>query len=84
MEQRHRSNLIFGGVGLFLFGVLVAGFIGMAMTIAPTDSPSAGYGTDGSLYVSPPPLAIMWLAITLMDVVAIFAYGIAGAARNQQ
>lgn len=83
-EHRHRGNLILGGTGLLLFAVLIAGFIGMVVTIAPTDSPSAGYGTDGARYTRPPNWAIVWLAVVLMDTVSIMGYGIATAVRNQQ
>lgn len=84
MQRRHRENLVLAGVGLFLLGALVAGFIGMAVTIAPTPSPSSSYGADGSMYVTPPGWAVLWLTVTLLTVVAIFAYGIATAAHNQQ
>lgn len=83
-EHRRRGNLILGGIGLVLFAVLIAGFIGMAVTIAPTDGPSAGYGTDGARYSRPPNWSIVWLAVVLMDAVAIMGYGIATAVRNQE
>lgn len=83
-QRRHRENLVLAGMGLFLLGALVAGFVGMAVTIAPTPSPSSSYGADGAMYVTPPGWAVMWLAVTLMTVVAIFAYGIATAVHNQQ
>lgn len=76
--------MILLGIGLVLFGILIVGFIGMVTTLAPSNSPSAGYGTDGAVYVLPPPMATMWLAVVLMDVVALLAFGIISAFHNQQ
>lgn len=84
MERRHRTNLILSGIGVILFGILVVGFIGMVSTTAPTSSPSAAYGADGSVFVSPPPMATMWLAVIGIDLVAIFAFGLIAAFHNQQ
>jgi len=84
MQRRHRENLVLAGMGIFLLGALAAGFIGIALTIAPTSAPSSAYGTDGAMYVTPPGWAVFWLAVTLMAVVALFAYGIATAVHNQQ
>jgi hypothetical protein len=63
---------------------VVAGFVGMATTVAPRPSPSSSYGADGSWYVSPPHTATLWLAVTMMAVVAMFAYGLITAFRSQQ
>lgn len=84
LERRHRTNLILGGIGLILFGILVTGFVGLIANIAPRPSPSSAYGADGSVFVSPPPLATLWLAVILMDVVALFAFGLISAFHNQQ
>jgi hypothetical protein len=84
LSHQHRANLIVRGIGVFLFGAVVTGFVGMATTIAPQPSPSSGYGADGSWYVSPPHMATLWLAVTMMSVVALFAYGLITASRNQQ
>lgn len=84
LQRRHRENLVLAGLGVFLLGAVVAGFIGMAVTVAPTSGPSSGYGTDGATYVAPPGWAVFWLAVTLISVVALFAYGIATAVHNQQ
>lgn len=84
MERRHRTNLVLGGIGLVLFGILVVGFIGMFTSTSPTSGPSADYGADGSVYTTPPPLATLWLAVILIDVVALLALGIISAAQNQQ
>jgi len=84
MLRRHWENLVLAGMGVFLLGSLAAGFIGMAVTITPTSGPSSSYGADGAMYVGPPGWTVFWLAVTLMSVVAIFAYGIATAVHNQQ
>ncbi|QGN33487.1 hypothetical protein [Microlunatus sp. Gsoil 973] len=84
LNRRHKANLILGGVGIFLFGVLVTGFIGLATTAAPRPGPSSSYGADGSWYVSPPHMATLWLAVIMMSVVALFAYGLITANHNQQ
>lgn len=76
--------MVFLGIGAVLFAILVVGFIGMVTNLAPMPSPSGGYGTDGAVYVSPPPMATMWLAVVLMDVVALLAFGIISAFHNQQ
>lgn len=83
-DPRHRTKVILAGVGLVLFGILVTGIVGIALTVAPAASASGGYRADGSLYVIPPGWATVWLGVTLMDVVAIIAYGIATAAHFQQ
>ncbi|GAB3923307.1 hypothetical protein GCM10011575_00930 [Microlunatus endophyticus] len=84
MDPQRRSKLILEGIGAFLFAVLITGFIGLALTIAPTPGPSSAYGADGASYVTPPNWAVFWLVVILMDVVALFAYGIASASRAQQ
>jgi len=77
-------NIVLVGIGVFLFAVLVVGMIGIATTEAPGTGASLVYGADGSSWVNPPHLATLWLVITLMDVVAILAFGIFTAAQNQQ
>lgn len=84
LQRQHRIDLIFGAVGLVLFALLVVGIVGIATTVHPTDSPTAGYGTDGAAYVNPPHLAILWLWVTLMDVVAIIGFGIGAAVQHQK
>jgi len=84
MRHRHRQNLVLAGMGLLLLGSLATGFIGIALTNRPTPGPSSSYGADGATWVTPPGWAVLWLTVTLLSVVAIFAYGIATAVHNQQ
>jgi len=84
MQRRHRENQVLAGMGLFLLGSLAAGFVGIALTNRTSPGPSAAYGADGAAWVLPSGWSVLWLAVTLLTVVAIFAYGIATAAHNQQ
>ncbi|MBO0811787.1 MAG: hypothetical protein J2P23_07040 [Microlunatus sp.] len=84
MQRRHRANLIMGGIGIFLAAVLITAFIGVALTLNPNPHPNTGYAVDGSSFLIPAGITTMWLAILLMDAVAIFAYGLFTAHNNQQ
>jgi hypothetical protein len=84
LERHHRINLAFAAVGIFLFGVVIGGMIGMAVTAAPTSSPSSSYGVDGANYIIPPSITTFWLFVTLMAAAALFAFGVASAFHNQQ
>lgn len=59
--------------------VAVVALIGLAMASQPMPGPSANYGADGSSYTSPTLMATLWMAILLLDVVALMALAIATA-----
>ncbi|SDS22570.1 hypothetical protein [Microlunatus soli] len=82
LERQHRANLILGIIALGLLAALVVGIVGLVNTVAP--SAGIGYPADGAAYVHASRMAVFWLWLTLMDVVAIFAFGIAFASQHQQ
>lgn len=82
LERQHRANLILGGIALILFAALIVGIIGLVSTVSP--AAGAGYPADGASYLHLSHMAVLWLWLTLMDVVALFAFGIAFASFHQQ
>lgn len=83
-RHQRRERVVFAVLAVVLVAVLALGIGGLIITVEPTTSPSGGYPADGAGYNVLPRMAIFWLWVTLMDVVAIFAFGIAYAFEHQQ